>query len=55
MRFAAFTATDDDVREVLIRIVVARARPSNGLAHQGYGEILAALYLFEQGVPAGRC
>ena len=52
--FAAFTATDDDVREVLdTGLFSSRGDRRMGWAHQGYGEFLAALYLFEQGVPAG--
>ena len=51
---AAFTATDDDVREVLdTGLFSSRGDRRMGWAHQGYGEFLAALYLFEQGVPAG--
>ena len=52
--FAAFTATDDDVREVLdTGLFSSRGDRRMGWAHQGYGEFLAALYLFEQGVPDG--
>ena len=52
--FAAFTATDDDVREVLdTGLFSSRGEHRMGWAHQGYGEFLAALYLFERGVPAG--
>jgi hypothetical protein len=52
--FAAFTATDDDVREVLdTGLFSSRGDRRMGWAHLGYGEFLTALYLFEQGVPAG--
>jgi len=52
--FAAFTATDDDIREVLdTGLFSSRGHHRMGWAHQGYGEFLAALYLFERGVPAG--
>lgn len=51
--FATFTATDDDVREVLDSgLFSSRGDARMGLAHQTYGEFLAALYLFEKGVPA---
>ena len=51
--FAAFTATDADVREVLdTGLFSSRGEQRLGWAHQGYGEFLAALYLFERGVPA---
>ena len=51
--FAAFAATDDDVREVLdTGLFSSRGEGRMGGAHQGYGEFLAALYLFERGVPA---
>jgi hypothetical protein len=51
--FAAFTATDDDVREVLdTGLFSSRGDARMGWAHQTYGEFLAALYLFERGVPA---
>ena len=51
--FAAFTATDADVREVLdTGLFSSRGEHRLGGAHQGYGEFLAALYLFERGVPA---
>jgi hypothetical protein len=46
--FATFTATDDDVREVLdTGLFSSRGDHRMGWAHQGYGEFLAALYLFE--------
>jgi hypothetical protein len=51
--FAVFIATDDDVREVLdTGLFSSRGEHRMGWAHQGYGEFLAALYLFERGVPA---
>jgi len=51
--FAAFTATDEDIREVLdTGSFSSRGDHRMGWAHLGYGEFLAALYLFEQGVPA---
>jgi hypothetical protein len=51
--FAAFSATDDDVREVLdTGLFSSRGEYRMGWAHQGYGEFLAALYLFERSVPA---
>jgi len=51
--FAAFAATDDNVREVLdTGLFSSRGDHRMGWAHQGYGEFLTALYLFEQGVPA---
>jgi hypothetical protein len=51
--FAAFTATDGDVREVLdTGLFSSRGEYRLGWAHQGYGEFLAALYLFGRGVPA---
>jgi hypothetical protein len=51
--FAPFTATDADVREVLdTGLFSSRGEQRLGWAHQGYGEFLAALYLFERGVPA---
>ncbi len=51
--FALFSATDDDVREVLdTGLFSSRGEHRMGWAHQGYGEFLAALYLFERGVPA---
>jgi hypothetical protein len=51
--FATFDATDDDVREVLdTGLFSSRGESRMGWAHQGYGEFLAALYLFERGVPA---
>jgi hypothetical protein len=50
--FPAFTATDDDVREALnTGLFSSRGEARMGWAHQGYGEFLAALYLFERGVP----
>jgi hypothetical protein len=52
--FAALTATDDDVREVLdTGLFNSRGDHRMGWAHQGYGEFLAALYLFERGLPPG--
>jgi hypothetical protein len=51
--FAVFSATDDDVREVLdTGLFSSRGEGRMGWAHQGYAEFLAALYLFERGVPA---
>ena len=51
--FAVFSATDDDVREVLdTGLFSSRGEHRMGWAHQGYGVFLAALYLFERGVPA---
>jgi predicted NACHT family NTPase len=51
--FAAFYATDDDVREVLdTGLFSSRGEGRMGWSHQGYGEFLAAFYLFERGVPA---
>jgi hypothetical protein len=51
--FAPFNATDDDVREVLdTGLFSSRGEHRMGWAHQGYGEFLAALYLFERGVPS---
>ena len=51
--FAAFSATDDDVREVLdTGLFSSRGEGRMGWAHQAYGEFLAGLYLFERGVPA---
>ena len=51
---AAFIATDDDVREALdTGLFSSRGDHRMGWAHHGYGEFLAALYLIEQGVPAG--
>ena len=51
--FATFTATDDDVREVLdTGLFSSRGDARMGWAHQTYGEFLAALYLVEKGVPA---
>ena len=51
--FASFNATDDDVREVLdTGLFSSRGEGRMGWAHQGYGEFLSALYLFERGVPA---
>ena len=51
--FAPFDATDNDVREVLdTGLFSSRGEGRMGWAHQGYGEFLAALYLFERGVPA---
>ena len=50
--FPAFTATNDDVREALdTGLFSSRGETRMGWAHQGYGEFLAALYLFERGVP----
>ncbi len=51
--FAPFDATDDGVREVLdTGLFSSRGGGRMGWAHQSYGEFLAALYLFERGVPA---
>jgi hypothetical protein len=51
--FAAFAATDDHVREVLdTGLFSSRGEHRMGWAHQGYGDFLAAQYLFERGVPA---
>jgi hypothetical protein len=51
--FAAFSATDDDVREVLdTGLFSSRGEHRLGWAHQGYGEFLAALYVFERSIPA---
>lgn len=51
--FAGFSSTDDDVREALDSgLFSSRGEHRMGWAHQGYGEFLAALYLFERGVPA---
>lgn len=51
--FASFTATDEDVREVLDSgLFSSRGDHRIGWAHQSYGEFLAALYLKEKGVPA---
>ena len=51
--FAVFSATDNDVREVLdMGLFSSRGEHRMGWAHQGYGEFLAALYLSERGVPA---
>ena len=48
-----FDATDDNVREVLDSgLFSSRGEHRMGWAHQGYGEFLATLYLFERGVPA---
>jgi hypothetical protein len=52
--FAVFSASDDNVREVLdTGLFSSRGEQRMGWAHQGYGEFLAALYLFERGVPTG--
>lgn len=51
--FASFTATDDEVREVLdTGLFSSRGDHRMGWAHQSYGEFLAALYLKEKSVPA---
>jgi hypothetical protein len=51
--FVTFNATDDDIREVLdTGVFSSRGGSRMGWAHQAYGEFLAALYLFERGVPA---
>ena len=51
--FPTFTASDEDVREVLdTGLFSSRGDQRMGWAHQSYGEFLAALYLFEKGVPA---
>jgi len=50
--FAAYTATDDDIREVLdTGLFSSRGDNRMSWAHQTYGEFLAALYLAEKGVP----
>ena len=50
--FPPFTTTDDNVREVLdTGLFSSRGDNRLGWAHQTYGEFLAALYLFEKGVP----
>jgi hypothetical protein len=50
---ACFTATDDDVREVLdTGLFSSRGDHRMGWAHQSYGEFLAALYLNDKRVPA---
>jgi hypothetical protein len=52
--FAGFTATDDDVREVLdTGLFSSRGDHRMGWAHQSYGEFLAALYLEDKHVAAG--
>jgi hypothetical protein len=51
--FASFDVTDNDVREVLdTGLFSSRGDDRMGWAHQGYGEFLSALYLYERGVPA---
>jgi hypothetical protein len=51
--FAAFDASDEDVREVLdTGLFSSRGEGRMSWAHQGYGEFLSALYLFDRGVPA---
>ena len=51
--FPTFTTTDDNVREILdTGLFSSRGDQRMGWAHQTYGEFLAALYLFEKGVPA---
>ncbi len=51
--FAGFTATDDEVREVLdTGLFSSRGDRRMGWAHQSYGEFLAALYLKDKRVPA---
>ena len=51
--FADFTATDDDVREILdTGLFSSRGDHRMGWAHQSYGEFLAALYLNDKRVPA---
>ncbi len=51
--FPAFTASDDDVREVLdTGLFSSRGEGRMGWAHQSYGEFLAAHYLSERGVTA---
>jgi hypothetical protein len=51
--FAGFTATDDDVREVLdTGLFSSRGDNRMGWAHQSYAEFLAALYLKDKRVPA---
>jgi hypothetical protein len=52
--FAAFDATDDEIREVLdTGLFSSRGQHRMGWAHHGYGEFLTSLYMFERGVPAG--
>jgi hypothetical protein len=51
--FASFTATDEDIREVLdTGLFGSQGDHRIGWAHQSYGEFLAALYLSEKSVPA---
>lgn len=51
--FASFTATDDDVHEVLdTGLFSSRGDHRMGWAHQSYGEFLAALYFKEKQVAA---
>lgn len=51
--FPTFTASDEDVREVLdTGLFTARGERRMGWAHQTYQEFLAANYLAEKGVPA---
>lgn len=51
--FVAFTATDDDVREVLdTGLFSSRGVGRMGWAHQTYAEFLAAFYFSEKSVPA---
>jgi hypothetical protein len=51
--FPGFTATDDDVRELLdTGLFSSRGDGRMGWAHQSYGEFLAALYLRDKRVPA---
>lgn len=51
--FAEFTATDDDIREVLdTGLFSSRGDHRMGWAHQSYGEFLAALYLTDKQVSA---
>ncbi|HLI86064.1 MAG TPA: hypothetical protein VKV17_19265, partial [Bryobacteraceae bacterium] len=51
--FGEFTASDDDMREVLdTGLFTARGDYRMGWAHQTYQDFLAANYLIEKGVPA---
>ncbi|WP_156971161.1 NACHT domain-containing protein [Beijerinckia mobilis] len=48
-----FNVTDDDLREVLdTGLFSSRGEGRMGWAHQGYGEFLAAFYLFKRNVPS---
>jgi len=51
--FAAFSCTDDDVRETLdTGLFGSHGEQQMGWAHRGYGEFLTANYLHARGVPA---